>query len=189
MEDYIIAVIILASGLLIGTIIFIALRRKYGMNVLKQKQVNATVEFSLKLHKPFMSGEEMKFLEVLHRALPNEVIAFPHVPVKQIVEPKDNKVAYNQIDGNLDICVFLIKTMEPILVIDLYENDPIKQGLKIIEPVIVKALNAAKLPSLKVVMQETYDEDELRAKVISSLKPEMLLQLKDFFASKKNETK
>ena len=188
MEDYIIAIIILSSAVFIGLIAFILLRRKYDSHTKVKKPKNVELEYSLKLHKPFMTAGEMKFIEVLHRALPNEVIAFPHISVQKIVEPKDNKVAFNLLQGQyVDICVFLIKTMEPILVIDLYEEDPIKQGLKVIDASVLKALNTVKLPSMKVVMKETYDEDELRAKVISSLKPEMLLQLKDFFASKKQE--
>lgn len=178
MWETIIAISIIVLALIIGAIIIIVCRKKLSVNSVSSSKGQNEESFNLKINSPYMKLEELKFLETLNRILPTECIAFPKVGVDTLVSPNGDRVGFNKIVGKyVDVCVFLIKTMEPILVIDLYEDDTIKQGLKILDTNIVKALNAVKLPILKVTMKDKMDLDELKTKILKSIKNDALVQI------------
>lgn len=177
MLDTIIAISIIVVALVIGIIIVIALRKKYDVsNVYKEKQ--EPKEFNLEIKKPYMEISELKFLETLNRVLPPECVAFPKVGVENLVGPKGDKVGFNAICGTyVDICVFLISTMEPLLVIELVEENTIKQGLKLTNINVIKALNSVKIPIIKYTMSDKIDKDDLKTKVLKSIKSDALVQM------------
>lgn len=178
MKEIIIAISVILVALIIGIVIIVVCRKKLGSVSNDTQKSKIPEKFNLKLNKSYMNIKELKFLEILNRVLPTECIAFPKVGVDTIISPDGDKVAYNLIVGqNVDICVFLIKTMEPILVVELYENDTIKQGLKVQNVNVIKALNTVKLPILKYVMKDEIDKDELKEKVLKSIKAEALVQI------------
>ena len=115
-SDALTALIILGVGIVIAIVAYILLK-KHNFGGSKS---GAPGKLEVELKKEYVSGEEMKLVEYIHKALPKEFIAFPRVGVDQIVNPTKNRVAYNSIMSKyLDICVFYRKTMEPVLVIDI----------------------------------------------------------------------
>lgn len=176
MQETIIAVGIVLVALIIGVSIIVILRRKYSNN--NVNEVATPKEFNLEIKKPYLTMAELKFLETLNKVLPFECVAFPKVGVDSLVAPKGDKLGYNAISGNyVDICVFLIQTMEPLLVIELVEENTIKQGLKVMNANTIKALNAVKIPIIKYAMSDKIDKEDLKTKVLKSLKNDVLVSL------------
>ena len=175
MMDTIIPVGIILVAFIIGISIIIILKRKYSI---KEEPSKAPQSFNLEIKKPYLSMAELKFLETLNKVLPVECVAFPKVGVDTLVAPKGDKLGYNAITGNyVDICVFLIQTMEPLLVIELVEENTLQQGLKVMDTNTIKALNAVKIPIIKYVMSDKIDKDDLKTKVLKSLKNDLLVSL------------
>ncbi len=172
-------IIFIAVILAIAVLIVFLLKRSYGKDPgMVTKSEPKVVEVELK--KCFMKTTEMTFLNNLSKILPSEFVAFPHVGVDNIVQPKGNKVLYNTILSQyLDVCVFLRKTMEPVLAIDLYEPSPVEQQMKQLHPNVVKALSTVKIPLLSYQLSEEYDLTELRTKVIDSMPSKMVAMLKE----------
>ena len=177
MTEIIIAGSIILVALIIGLIITVSLRKKYSISneILNKQQPK---EYNLEIKKPYLRFEELKFLETLNKVLPAECVAFPKVGVDAMVNPKGDKVGYNTIVGKyVDVCVFLIKTMEPLLVIDLVEDNTLKQGLKIMDNNVIKALNSVKIPIIKYAMSEKIDKEDLKTRVLKSLKNDALVSI------------
>lgn len=177
MTETIYALVVVIVSLVIAIVLYFSLKQKLKVeqDTIKKAQPS---ELNLVINKKYLGIKELKFLELLNRVLPTECIAFPKVGVDTILSPTNNKLGYNSIVGNyVDVCIFLIKTMEPILVIDLYEDNTIKQGLKILNTDVVKALNSVKLPILKYVLKDDIDKDELKMEVLKSIKNEYLVEI------------
>lgn len=178
--------VILAVIAVVAVLIVLGLKKVYGKDqgmVTKSEPKVVAVQ----LKKAFMKPNEMIFLKDLYKILPAEFIAFPHVGVDNIVEPKDNKVLYNTILSQyLDVCVFLKKTMEPVLAIDLYEASPIEQQMKQLHPNVIKALATVKVPLLQYQLSEEYDIQDLRTRVIDAMPSKMVAMLKEKVKNDKN---
>lgn len=177
MTEIIIAVSIVLVALIIGIVIIVSLRKKYDISkdYLNKQEPK---EFNLEIKKPYLKFEELKFLETLNKVLPAECVAFPKVGVDAILNPKGDKIGYNTIVGKyVDVCIFLIKTMEPVLVIDLVEENTLKQGLKLIDANVIKALNSVKIPIIKYAMSDKIDKDDLKTRVLKSLKNDALVSI------------
>lgn len=174
--DILIPIAIIVVAIAVAIVIVVSLRKKYNVSNVYAGQ-SAPKDFNLQLKKPYMELAELKFLEILNRVLPSECIAFPKVAVNNLVEPKGDKLGYNAISGNsVDICIFLIKTMEPILVIDLADDNTLSKGLKVLEPNVIKALNAVKIPVLKYTITDKIDREDLKTKILKSIKNDILVQ-------------
>lgn len=176
--DVALPILILAVGFTIAIVVYIALKKRG----LPDKNIALKVgknKPEVELNKCYITAEEMKILEYVHKALPKDFIAFPRVGVNQIVSPTKNLVAYNSILSKyLDICVFYRKTMEPLLVIDLQWDNEIKQQFKIMDNNVVAVLNAVKLKVVPIKVEPAYDIAELRKKLLSALPDKMIAMLK-----------
>lgn len=176
MQEAIIAVSIILVALIIGIAIIVILKRKYSTS--SAKDTATPKEFNLEIKKPYLTMPELRFLETLNKVLPVECVAFPKVGVDTLVTPKGDKNGFNAVAGNyVDICIFYIKTMEPLLVIDLVEENTLKQGLKIMNTNTIKALNAVKIPIIKYAMSDKIDKDDLKTKVLKAIKSDVLVSL------------
>ena len=60
---------------------------------------------------------------------------------------------------------------------DLTASDAAKQGLKVMNANTIKALNAVKIPIIKYAMSDKIDKDDLKTKVLKSLKNDVLVSL------------
>lgn len=176
--DVALPILILAVGFTIAIVVYIALKKRG----LPDKNIALKVgkgKPEVELNKCYITAEEMKILEYVHKALPKDFIAFPRVGVNQIVSPTKNLVAYNSILSKyLDICVFYRKTMEPLLVIDLQWDNEIKQQFKVMDNNVVAVLNAVKLKVVPIKVEPAYDIAELRKKLLSALPDKMIAMLK-----------
>lgn len=176
--DVALPILILAVGFTIAIVVYIALKKRG----LPDKNIALKVgkgKPEVELNKCYITAEEMKILEYVHKALPKDFIAFPRVGVNQIVLPTKNLVAYNSILSKyLDICVFYRKTMEPLLVIDLQWDNEIKQQFKVMDNNVVAVLNAVKLKVVPIKVEPAYDIAELRKKLLSALPDKMIAMLK-----------
>ena len=176
--DIALPILILAVGLTIAIVVYMALKKRG----LPDKNIALKVgkgKPEVELNKCYITAEEMKILEYVHKALPKDFIAFPRVGVNQIVSPTKNLVAYNSILSKyLDICVFYRKTMEPLLVIDLQWANEIKQQFKVMDNNVVAVLNAVKLKVVPIKVEPAYDIAELRKKLLSALPDKMIAMLK-----------
>ena len=178
-NDIVLPLVILAGGIAIAVAIYFSLRKKVKhdcrANHFDQK---ASVEVSLK--KSYVTEESMKFLEYLHRAMPKELIAFPKVGVDQIVVPKKDKVAFNAILSKyVDICVFVRKTMEPVMVVDLVASNASVEQYNEMDTNVVAVLKAVKVPVLRVKIEEGYDIEALRANILNVLPAKVVSGLKE----------
>ncbi len=176
--DIALPILILAVGLTIAILVYVSLKKRG----LPDKNIALKVgkgKPEVELNKCYITAEEMKILEYVHKALPKDFIAFPRVGVNQIVSPTKNLVAYNSILSKyLDICVFYRKTMEPLLVIDLQWDNEIKQQFKVMDNNVVAVLNAVKLKVVPIKVEPAYDIAELRKKLLSALPDKMIAMLK-----------
>lgn len=176
--DVALPILILAVGFTIAIVVYLALKKRG----LPDKNIALKVgkgKPEVELNKCYITAEEMKILEYVHKALPKDFIAFPRVGVNQIVSPTKNLVAYNSILSKyLDICVFYRKTMEPLLVIDLQWDNEIKQQFKVMDNNVVAVLNAVKLKVVPIKVEPAYDIAELRKKLLSALPDKMIAMLK-----------
>ena len=174
-SDGVVALIILGVGIGIAIISYILLKKhNFG------SKTSAPGKLEVELKKEYVSGEEMKLVEYIHKALPKEFIAFPKVGVDQVVNPTKNKVAYNSIMSKyLDICVFYRKTMEPVLVIDIMWNNEAKQQFAEMDPNVIAVLKAIKLKVVKVKIEPAYDITALKQTLLSALPDKLVAMLKN----------
>ena len=176
--DVFISIGIIILGLMVAIITYFSIKKhSFGGN---SKGGKAKGKLEVELKKEFVSSEEMKLLEYIHKALPKDFIAFPRVGVDQIVSPKKNLVAYNSILSKyVDICVFLRKTMEPVLVIDILWDNEAKQQFHNMDINVVDVLNAVKLKVVKVKVEPAYDIPSLKKALLTSLPDKVIAMLKD----------
>ena len=171
-----IPLIIVLVGLCIFILTIVMLKRQPK----KKKNSIKSTNLSLELNQHYCSEAEMKFLEALHKALPRDFIAFPYVGVDNIVNPIGDKNMYNKILSKyVDVCVFLRRTMTPVLAIDLFNSNPIVQALKKMDRDVYDALKCAKLPIVEIRMAETYDLNILKKNIIDNLPNNVYLLIKD----------
>lgn len=168
---------ILVGALAIGIVIYIYLRKKFGM--VKNLNENIT-KVDVKLNKDYCTEAEMKFLENLHRAMPKDFIAFPRVGVDQLVLPNKDKNAYNAIMSKyLDVVVFTRKDMTPVLVIDLVQKSSVQSmQLDELDSNVLKVLKAVKINVVKIFIEPTYDLDKLKEQVLNNLPDKVITNLK-----------
>ena len=174
--DTFIALGIMLGGLLIAVITYVAIKKhNFGG---KSKKSKGPLEVELK--KEYVSEPEMKLLEYIHKALPKDFIAFPRVGVDQIVKPKKNLVAYNSILSKyVDICVFVRKTMEPVLIIDIMWDNEAKQQFRDMEVAVVDVLKTVKLKVVKIKIEPAYDIPALKKTLLMALPDRTIAMLKD----------
>ena len=176
--DTILPLIILAIGIICAIFIYKATSKKYKKKDTPSPKQNAVPQVTLK--ERYCTEEEMKFLETLHKTLPRDCISFPHVGLAKLIEPKNNLVDYQNVsDKHVDICVFLRKDMKPILVIDLYQQSPVAQQLKKMDTNTINVLKQVKIPVVSVEIQNSYDIDKLRIKLIKAMDNATIIHLKD----------
>lgn len=179
--DIFISIGIIVGGLIIAIISYISIKKHNFGGKSKNKKGKLEVE----LKKEFVSNEEMKLLEYVHKALPKDFIAFPRVGVDQIVDPTKNLVAYNSILSKyVDICVFLRKTMEPVLVLDILWDNEAKQQFHDMDINVVDVLKAVKLKVVKIKIEPAYDIQALRKTLLSALPDKVVAMLKNDYIDK-----
>lgn len=183
--DIALPILILVAGFVIAFLVYANLRKKTNPNkdlALKSKGGKIEVE----LNKTYATQEEMKVLETIHKALPKDFIAFPRVGVNQIVSPTKNLIAYNSILCKyVDICVFLRKTMEPVLVIDLVWDNEVKQQFKIMDENVVNVLKTVNLKVVKLKVEPAYDIEVLRKNLLTALPDKLIATLKKDYIENK----
>ncbi len=175
-SDVYISLAIIVVGFVVALATYFGIKKhNFGGN--KKKKAKGSLEVELK--KEFASEEEMKLLEYIHKALPKDFIAFPRVGVDQIVSPTKNLVAYNSIMSKyVDICIFLRKTMEPVLVIDILWDNQAKQQFVDMDMNVVDVLKAVKLKVVKVKVEPAYDIPSLRKTLLNALPDKVVAMLK-----------
>ena len=177
-NDLFVALIIVVVGLIIGLVLYLYLKKKTFGEKSKSKKGKGKLEVEIK--KEYASAEEMKLLEYIHKALPKEFIAFPRVGVDQIVSPTKNLVAYNSIMSKyVDICVFLRKTMQPVLVVDVVWDNPAKQQFSQMDMAVVDVLKTVKLNIVKVKIEPAYDIQTLKKCLLTAVPDTVVAMLKN----------
>lgn len=172
--------LILIGLTLIVCIIIIIVLKKRSKNIISHPNKKNTTIVSLNMIENYCTEIEMKFLEALHKALPREFIAFPYVGVDNIVNPKNDKNAYNKIMAKyIDVCIFYRRTMQPVLAIDLFNSNPIKQALKKMDKDVYDALKMINLPIIEIKLVEHYDLNILKKNIYDSLPPKIFALIKD----------
>lgn len=172
-----IPIIMISIALIICLIIIVIIKKKTS---LKQKTSKPLTANSITLVDNYCTETEMKFLEALHKAMPRELIAFPYVGVDNIVLPKNDKNFYNKILSKyVDVCIFYRRTMQPILAIDLFNSNPIKQALKKMDSDVYDALKAVNIPIVEIKLVENYDINILRKNIFDCLPPKIFALIKD----------
>ena len=173
--EIVVTIAILVVGFLIAVFTYIGLKkRNYGKNNKKNKS-----KLEVELKKEYVSAEEMKLVEYIHKALPKDFIAFPRVGVDQIVSPSKNMVAFNSILSKyVDIVIFLRKTMEPVMIVDIVWDNEAKQQFHEMDHNVVDVLSAVKLKTVKIKIEPAYDVNELRTMLLNALPDKLIAMLK-----------
>jgi len=180
--DIILPIIILIIAIVVAIFLYKRLRKKFNIPLDTTIKQNAIPLVSLK--SSYCSEDEMKFLDALHKALPREFIAFPHVGVSRLIEPKGNLNDFKTVqDKFVDICVFLRKEMKPILVIDLFLPSPTAQQLKKFDDNVNNVLKVAKIPVIHKQIQKSYNLNDLLVEVLNKLDSTLVTQLKNSITS------
>lgn len=173
----IIPIIAIAITLLICIIIVIIIKKKFKEPNIKPTTLQPN---SVVLVENYCSEIEMKFLEALHKAMPRELIAFPYVGVDNIITSKNDKNVYNKILSKyIDVCIFYRRTMQPVLAIDLFNSNPIKQALKKMDSDVYDALKLVNIPIVEIKLVDNYDINILRKNIFDCLPPKIFALIKD----------
>lgn len=186
LNDIVLPLIILAGAVAIALVLYFSIKRKIAGYNSKQLSPNSKIEVNI--NGAYITEKEMKFLEYLHRAMPKELIAFPKVGVDQVVKPKKDRVAFNSVMGKyVDVCVFLRKTMEPVMVIDLISDNPTVQQYEEMDSNVIAVLKAVKLSVLRIKLEDSYDIETLKTNILNLLPAKVVSLFKDNYIS--NNTK
>lgn len=172
--------IILAIGVVVSLCIIIGIKSTEKKYTKKGSTKREPKNYNIKLNKEYITKKELAFLNAVHKSLPAEFIAFPKVPLSNLLVPTADKVTYNMVaDKIADICVFTKDTMEPILAIDLIENEVSDLIFYKMDELAKKALKHVKVPVLEVKVQENYDLFELRKQLITAMPDKIVTMLKN----------
>lgn len=176
--DIVLPLIILLVVIVFSIFLNKFLKKKYYRSGKPSEKVNGKPQ--VKAKGRYVTEQEMKFLDALHKALPRDCISFPNVGVAKLVEPKGALSDYNLVMSKfVDICVFLRKDMTPILVIDLFEPSPASQQLKKFDDGVNAILKEVKIPVLHKQIESKYDIERLRIEVLSAMNSTTVAYLKD----------
>lgn len=176
--DIVLPLIILVVVIVFAIFLNKFLKKKYYRSGTPSTKVTSKPQ--VKAKGRYVTEQEMKFLDALHKALPRDCISFPNVGVAKLVEPKGALSDYNLVMSKfVDICVFLRKDMTPILVIDLYESSPASQQLKKFDDSVNAILKEVKIPVLHKEIESKYDIERLRIEVLSAMNGTAVAYLKD----------
>lgn len=176
-SDTVLPLLVLFVALVFAVGIYIILNKKMKKGANKSKKYS-TSEVSVTAINSYCSEDEMKFLDYLHMALPKEFIAFPKVGVDHLVEPGKNRLAYNAILSKyVDVVVFYRKTMQPILVVDLFKESSANDQLRAMDEDVVNVLNAIKLKVIKIKCEKSYNIEVLRHQLIHNIPDKLLVEI------------
>lgn len=141
-----------------------------------KKMIKTDQKPRLKLNVPFLTKEEVKFLSAFQNALPSDYVAFPKVLLSDIVKPDGSMVVFNEIkNSQVDLCVFMKKNMQPVMVVDLISGDSFLAGLS---EYIVKSLKSVNVPILSIHTTNEYDKLDLLNQFLDKLDPVYMAQLR-----------
>lgn len=178
LTDDTIAIIILSVAVIVAILIVVGLKNYYKKDRSFVSK-NQPKHLSLSLNKQYLTPKEWTFLSALYKALPQEFVAFPRVKLSNIINSSNDRTAKDLInDHQVDVCVFLQETLEPILVIDLTEDVATNLTFKTTATIIKQSLKVVKLPLLEIPVKDSYDLVELRRKLINAMPDKVVAVLK-----------
>lgn len=187
--DVVLPLIILLIVIVFAVFLYRFLRKKYYKTGVSTP-TTVSGKPQIKLKGSYVTEQEMKFLDAIHKALPRDCISFPNVGVGKLVEPKGSLNDYNLVMSKfVDVCVFLRKDMTPILVIDLFEPSPVAQQLKRFDDSVNAILKEVKIPVLHKQIEPKYDIEKLRIELLSAMNGTTVAYLKDKTISTTSEKK
>ena len=167
---------ILIIFIVVAIIVYIAIKTFEKKRLAKIKHIDPNVKPKLKLNIPYLNSAEVNFLASFQNSIPSEYVAFPKVPMSEIVKPDGSMVIFNEVkDIPVDVCVFMKKNMQPVLVIDLVSSD---SALLTMNEYVVKSLKSVNIPVLKIKTKEQYEKIELLEQFLEKLDPISIAQLK-----------
>lgn len=178
-SEVILPIIVLIAGIGIAILIYMVGKKKFKASKDESfRSIGNDKDISVTAIGRYVSEEEMKFLDYLHMALPQEFIAFPRVGVDQIVTPGKNRIAYNAIMSKyVDVVVFYRKTMEPVLVVDLVHKNSASETAQAMDGNIVTILKSIKLNIVQVDLEPSYNIEALRHQLIHSIPDKILAEI------------
>ena len=178
-SEVILPVIVLFVGIGVALLIFWFGKKKFKSNKDDSfRSIGSDKDISVTAVGRYVEEDEMKFLDYLHMALPQEFIAFPKVGVDQIVTPGKNRIAYNAIMSKyVDVVVFYRKTMQPVLIVDLVHKNSASETAQAMDNNIVAILKSIKLNIVQVELEPSYNIEALRHQLIHSIPDKILAEI------------
>lgn len=168
--------LILLIFVAIAVVCYIVIKHFEKKRINNKKLIKSDQKPRLKLNVPFLNKDEVKFLAAFQNALPSDYVAFPKVLMSDIVKPDGSMVVYNEIkNSKIDVCVFLKKNMQPVMVIDLISGDSFLAGLS---EYIQKSLKSVNIPILAIHTSNEYDKIDLLNQFLDKLDPVYMAQLR-----------
>lgn len=137
----------------------------------KEKKIKENIEIgSLKVVDKYMLRREVKILVILNQFLPKEYLALPKVAIGNLILPQGNKNLYNKIkDSFIDFVVFEEKTMNPVLIVDIYDSSFEDELIKDKNPELYAILKSLGLPILEFAVRGEIDTTGLKRKLFDIL--------------------
>lgn len=118
----------------------------------------------------FLFRKELKVLVLISRVLPKGYVVFPKIGLDTILEPVGKKDLYDSVkDENIDLVVFDELTMKPKIAIDIFDGSIGDEQVEIASPMIIKALEIAKLPLISFKVKTDYTEAEIKEPIYKAL--------------------
>lgn len=175
MEKFLPYLIILIF-ILIAVATYIVIKHFEKKRLNNKKVIKNDQKPRLKLKIPFLNKEEVRFLSAFQNALPSDYVAFPKVLLSDIVKPDGSMVIFNEIkNSQVDLCVFMKKNMQPVMVVDLISGDSFLAGLS---EYIQKSLKSVNIPILSIHTANEYDKVDLLNQFLDKLDPIYMAQLR-----------
>lgn len=175
MKDFL-PYLILIIFVIVAVVSYFLIKHLEKKRLKNKKIIKSDQKPRLKLSVPFLTKEEVKFLSAFQNSLPSDYVAFPKVLLSDIVKPDGSMVVFNEIkNSQVDLCVFMKKNMQPVMVVDLISGDSILAGLS---EYIVKSLKSVNVPILTIHTSNEYDKIGLLNQFLDKLDPVYMAELR-----------
>ena len=179
LQDSLVVLAIVLGSILIFVGIIVGLKRAEKRTI-KMATKREPKTINLKINNQYITKKELAFLNAVHKALPNDFIAFPKVALANLVMPTSDKVTYNLVaDKMVDICIFTKDTMEPLLVVDLIEQEVSNITFNKMNDIAKRAVKTVKLPIIEINVRDNYDIPKLRRDLLSAMPDKIVTMLKN----------
>jgi len=129
-------------------------------------------EANIKIKEKFLFQKEIKVLDIFVKNFSTKYLIVPKVALKNFIAPKSSKIFFNSISGKIVDFVFFDKiNLNPVLVVDIFDNTMGDESIKEIDKDLVTALKVVSLPLISIQIKDDILEKDILPEITSILEP------------------